>query len=163
MKQISYFITAGLLLLITGCGLKTAGEGEEPNAKRMPAEGIKVQGKITKLTLYKKEDQEIEPPAQKVDPSEPTSSKENPSTGKVSAGVRGLMIVEGEPEQNAGYDKALVTITEDTQIFHQEDQRRIPALIKDLKEGSEVIVYLIGSVAESYPPRGAAGTIVILN
>lgn len=163
VKQLYPFIIVGLLLLVTGCGLGTAGGGEEPSAKTMPYERIKVRGKITKLTLFKKEDREKEPFSQTGDPSEPTSSKEDPSIGKVSEGVRGSMMVEGDPGQKADYDKAQVTITKDTQIFRQEGEGRLPATLKDLREGGEVIVHLIGPVAESDPPQGTAGIIVIIN
>lgn len=162
MRSFYPLIVVGLFLLMTGCGLETEGKGED-TAQTFPAESIGIQGKITQLTLFKEEDREKEPSSKKGNPSDSISNKDDSSTGKVPKEVRGLIMVEGEPGKQGGRDKVRVTIKEDTEIFRQEGEGRKPAALEDLKEGGEVIVHLVGPVAESYPAQGTAGIIVIID
>lgn len=62
-------------------------------------------------------------------------------------------------EQDGSEDRVLVTVTDETRIFKQGDQKTGP---EDLKEGKQVAVKFKGPVAMSYPAMAKAGEILIL-
>ncbi len=68
-----------------------------------------------------------------------------------------LMVVGVEPD--GAEDSALVTVTDETLILKQGDQK---AGLEDLKEGIQVAVKFKGPVAMSYPVLAKAGEILIL-
>ena len=68
------------------------------------------------------------------------------------------LLVEGV-DQNGIEDRALVTVTNDTQIFMQDSQ---PAAITDLQEGLRVEVKFTGPVGMSHPVMATAGHIRII-
>ncbi len=70
--------------------------------------------------------------------------------------------IEGALEDDTQYDRAVVTITEQTRILKQEGQERVPATAEELKVGQRVEADFTGPVLESYPVQATASEIVIL-
>jgi len=73
----------------------------------------------------------------------------------------GFITVEGIIEQDTTYDKASVTITEDTII--QKGSLSTSFKLKDIKLGDTVEVVFKGPVAESYPVQGNADIVRIIS
>jgi hypothetical protein len=76
-------------------------------------------------------------------------------------GVVNTVRIEGELEDDTQYDRAMVTITDETRIFRQEGQERVAATVTDL-QGQRVEADFTGPVMESYPVQATASEIVIL-
>ncbi|MEZ6141989.1 MAG: DUF3221 domain-containing protein [Zavarzinella sp.] len=76
-------------------------------------------------------------------------------------GLTGSFLCDGERNPAFEYDKASVRVNEKTKILRLQGDKLVPATLKDLKEGGQVDVWLVGPVAESYPVQGTAGKIVI--
>ncbi|MCR2045047.1 DUF3221 domain-containing protein [Anaerosalibacter massiliensis] len=68
------------------------------------------------------------------------------------------VLIEGDIEENAMYDKANVAIKDSTKIY--KDDEEINA--EDLEEGQIIEVIFDGPVAESHPVQGTAKTINII-
>jgi len=73
----------------------------------------------------------------------------------------GNILVEGSIEEDTTYDKASVTITEDTII--QKGSLNTSFQLKDIKLGDKVEVVFKGPVAESYPVQGNADIVRIIS
>jgi hypothetical protein len=71
-------------------------------------------------------------------------------------------LVEENPLEDSGSNKASVGITAETQILIQQGQDRAPAAPEDLAVGQLVEATFIGPVAESYPVQTTAGSITIV-
>lgn len=92
-------------------------------------------------------------------PSGPPDS--DPSIrGTVSTVTGSTMLIEGVVESDTSFDKASVTITEDTQIFNADNR---PVSAVDLSPGLRVEAWFTGPVAESYPVQATASDIRILS
>ncbi len=77
-------------------------------------------------------------------------------------GIMGSILIEGAIEEDTQFDKASVTITEETRIFLQEGQERRPVTFEALQVGQRVEARFTGPVMESYPVQATAREIVIL-
>lgn len=71
-------------------------------------------------------------------------------------------LIEENPIEESGSDKANVAITADTLIFVQRGQDRVPAAPEDLAVGQIVEATFAGPVAESYPLQATVGSITII-
>lgn len=69
------------------------------------------------------------------------------------------LFIEGQLEKDTTYDRARVTITEETLIV--KGATEIP--LQDLKTGSKVEVEFTGPVMKSYPAQGTAKTIRVID
>lgn len=77
-------------------------------------------------------------------------------------GVLGSILVEGELEEDTRYDRASVTITDDTGIFTESGGELVRAGFGDLAAGQLVQATFTGPVAESYPVQATASEVIIL-
>lgn len=79
-----------------------------------------------------------------------------------SKGVLGIILVEGELQEDTKVDKASVTVTDKTKIFTEGNQDVLEdASFSLLQAGQLVEVEFTGPVRESYPVQATAKTIVI--
>jgi hypothetical protein len=105
----------------------------------------------------------------------PTNDAADDATGDGGVDIRGTITniqqtdgrvnsvrIEGTLEADTAYDKAVITITDQTRILKQEGQEHVPAAAEELKVGQRVEARFIGPVAESYPVQATANKIVIL-
>ena len=76
--------------------------------------------------------------------------------------IMGSILIEGAIEEDTQFDKASVTITEETRIFEQEGQERHQVTFDALQVGQRVEARFTGPVMESYPVQATAREIVIL-
>lgn len=74
----------------------------------------------------------------------------------------GSILIEGEIEEDTGFDKAFVRITDETRIFEQVGGERREVTFAALAVGQRVEAQFTGPVAESYPVQATASRIVIL-
>lgn len=77
-----------------------------------------------------------------------------------TSGHQGQLLVEGEIEEDTVYDKASVSITEETLI--QKKSLSSAFELADIQVGDTVEVIFTGPVAESYPVQGTASIIKII-
>lgn len=70
------------------------------------------------------------------------------------------ILVEEEPSQESGDNKAMVTVNEDTKLWLDGDPL-VKATVDGLVEGLRVDVWFTGPVAESYPVQATAGTVLV--
>jgi hypothetical protein len=92
-----------------------------------------------------------------------------PSTRADIAGVvtalditRGSMLIEEDPSQTSGSDKASVSVGSSTQFFARSGGALSNAALADVRIGQRVEAWFDGPVAESYPVQAKARTIVIV-
>ena len=78
--------------------------------------------------------------------------------GLVTAITLPQVVVEANPAESHGSDKARVRVTDDTQVLRQGEG---VMGITDLRVGQKVKVWFDGPVMESYPSQATAGVIVI--
>ena len=79
----------------------------------------------------------------------------------VAATDNGITIsIDGQLEEDTDYDRAVVTINQDTQITRQNGE---PVTMDDLQNGIQVEACFTGPVAESYPVQARASGVVILD
>jgi hypothetical protein len=76
--------------------------------------------------------------------------------------VAGSILIEGIVEEDTEYDRAFVTVTDETRIFEQVGEDRRPASFAALEIGQRVQARFTGPVMESYPVQATAAEIVIL-
>lgn len=97
----------------------------------------------------------------------PAASQEAPGeqggiTGFVTDVSGTNVLIENDPLEESGSDKASVEITPETRISRQQGQDQVPATPEDLEARQLVEAVFSGPVAESYPVQAAAGSITIL-
>lgn len=97
----------------------------------------------------------------------PVLSQEAPGeqggiTGFVTEVSGTSVLIENDPLEESGSDKASVEITPDTRISRQQGQDQVPATPEDLEAGQLVEATFSGPVAESYPVQATAGSMLIL-
>ena len=76
--------------------------------------------------------------------------------------VLGSILIEGELERGMPFDRASVTIREDTRIYDGRAGELVEARFEDLEVGQRVQAVFTGPVAESYPVQATASQILIL-
>lgn len=76
--------------------------------------------------------------------------------------VLGAVRIEGTIGEGTEYDKAVVAVTEETEILVRGPDGEEKATFDDLRVGQRVEATFVGPVAESYPVQATAGRIVIL-
>ena len=80
----------------------------------------------------------------------------------VQGEVLGTVRIEGTIGGGTEYDKAVVAVTEETEILLRGPGGEEKATFDDLRVGQRVEATFVGPVAESYPVQATAGRIVIL-
>ena len=78
--------------------------------------------------------------------------------GQVTAIALPMVIVEENPAESHGSDKARVRVTDGTQVLRQGEV----VGIAELQVGQQVKVWFTGPVMESYPAQATASVIVIV-
>ena len=78
-----------------------------------------------------------------------------------AAGGGSILVETPQGEPTFDYDKAMVRITDETDILRQSDSTYEEAAFEDLAQGQLVDVWFTGAVAESYPVQGTAKTVLI--
>ncbi len=78
--------------------------------------------------------------------------------GKITSVALPVILVEENPAEQYGSDKAAVGITDRTKVLRQGGDR---VGINELSVGQRVKVWFIGPVMESYPAQAKAGVIII--
>jgi hypothetical protein len=76
--------------------------------------------------------------------------------------VLGSVLIEGEREEDTSFDRANVTVKEDTRVYIENGGERVEAAFSDLGVGQYVEAAFTGPVAESYPVQATASEIVVL-
>jgi hypothetical protein len=76
--------------------------------------------------------------------------------------VATMLVVADGPAGASQYDKAQVTITEETTIWRPVGEGRETLDLGALHEGVRVAVRFTGAVAESYPVQATAGDVELL-
>ena len=71
------------------------------------------------------------------------------------------ILIEGKIEKGASYDKASVTVNDDTSVFLQADGSVSRTTKETLRVGQSVQATFTGAVRESYPVQAVAAEIVI--
>jgi hypothetical protein len=131
-----------LASILTGIGciifplllLVGCGSAGDTQAKEPGRSGVDIRGYITSI-----------------------SAMESASSGRL-----GSILIEGEFEQDTEFDKASVTVTDETRILRQIDGDTEEAAFSDLRVGQRVQAIFTGAVAESYPVQAYAVEITIL-
>lgn len=77
-------------------------------------------------------------------------------------GILGAILVEGEIKEDTLYDKAGITINDQTRIVMVQKEMRWQVAFDVLQVGQQVEVRFSGPVAESYPVQATAAEIAIL-
>jgi hypothetical protein len=92
-------------------------------------------------------------------------SQENGVRGVVTEASRSaeVVLVEEDPSEESGSAKGEFAVTEETEILEQRDGQLASVGFEVLRIGQMVEATYEGPVAESYPTRGVAGRIVILD
>jgi len=85
-----------------------------------------------------------------------------PLTGGARATL-GYLHIEGADEPDTEYDRAQVTVTDYTRIYRYRGSEKVPTSIDAIDPGDRIEVWLLGGVADSDPPQGLAGHIIILD
>ena len=97
----------------------------------------------------------------------PTAPDEDPgirgtiTTITPAAGGGSILVETPQGEPTFDYDKAMVRITDDTDILRLNGSTYEEAAFADLEQGQWVDVWFAGAVAESYPVQGTAKTVLI--
>ncbi len=91
-----------------------------------------------------------------------TSLDRDPETPRTGQTVLAVIRVEGVVEEDTRYDKASISITDQTLIFEQKGEVQKPLPLNALQKGQRVQAKFTGPVAESYPVQATASQIVIL-
>lgn len=86
----------------------------------------------------------------------------SPIQGFITSISGTVVLVEEDPADKWGSDKAAFTVTDETAILRQQGDELVPATFEDLQAGQLVTAAYRGPVAQSYPTQGMAGSIVIL-
>ncbi len=84
------------------------------------------------------------------------------SNSQSESAVTGFILIVGDAEEEFLYDRALVSITQDTEIYQRLDGQLVKFNFSDLKHGMTIEAWFTGSVAESYPVQAEAQFVVIL-
>ena len=91
-------------------------------------------------------------------------SPENRIRGEITEVSRSaeVVLVEEDPSDESGSAKGEFAVDDETEILDQRGGGPEPAAFEELRVGQLVEASYSGPVAESYPTRGVAGRIVIL-
>jgi hypothetical protein len=132
---------------------------EDKSAMGKLSDGPIIRGSVKKLKYVSKQE-----PAKNTsqNPNAPVSSSAGAAQPEpIKDGKIGGIDVEG-PATASPYDKASISINDETKILKQQDGKLIAAAVEDVTEGAEVEVYYNGPVLTSYPVQAGADVIVIL-
>jgi hypothetical protein len=80
---------------------------------------------------------------------------------QVSPGEPRTVLVEENPGEQSGSNKASVRLTDETRVLRRSGESVQRAAPEDLAGGQTVSVWFTGPVRESFPVQADAGTIVI--
>jgi hypothetical protein len=78
-----------------------------------------------------------------------------------TVGGQGVILVEERPQDRAGSDKASVTVSAATLIYHGRVSASTKGSFSDLREAQLVEVWFAGPVLTSYPVQATASVILI--
>ena len=125
--------------VLSGCADPKSGattSGEEPH---LPSAEADIHGFITKVGTVPQE-----------------------TNGNGSVGERvGVVLVEENPDEEAGSQKDSVTVTRATKLSEQRGRDLTAIDFDDLKAGQRARAWYTGPVAESYPRQATARVIVV--
>jgi hypothetical protein len=125
--------------VLSGCANPKPGattSGEEPH---LPSAEADIHGFITKVGTVPQE-----------------------TNGNGSVGERvGVVLVEENPDEEAGSQKDSVTVTRATKLSEQRGRDLAGIDFDDLKVGQRARAWYTGPVAESYPRQATARVIVV--
>lgn len=97
----------------------------------------------------------------------PGDSEEDPEGISVQGAITDIsdseVLVEENPGEAEVGEKGFFTVTEETGLFLQQDADQVPASFEDLAVGQSVVATYAGPVQMSYPSRGSAQSIVVLD
>jgi len=71
------------------------------------------------------------------------------------------ILIEGVLTHGNQYGNISVRITDDTQIFFKEGNKRRPASFENIKPGQNVAVIFKGPILQSYPPQATGRELII--
>ncbi len=80
-----------------------------------------------------------------------------------SGSTRGSIVLDSSKELHAAFAQAVVTLTEKTQVYIQQQQECEEISLAKLTQGQHIKVHSTGVVAQSEPPQIEATQIVILS
>ena len=84
------------------------------------------------------------------------------TNGDASVGKRvGVVLIEENPDEEAGSQKDSVTVTKATKLLERRGQDLTPIAFDGLKIGQQARAWYTGPVAESYPRQATARVIVV--
>jgi hypothetical protein len=85
------------------------------------------------------------------------------SNSQSDSDLMGFLLIEGEPEEDTAYQRALVTVHRQTAIYRREGEKTVRTTFSRLEEGMTVEVWFSGPTAESDPVQAAADTIIVIS
>ena len=94
--------------------------------------------------------------------ADPSETNQESIRGTITSISGSVVLVEADLSADSG-PKGYFTVTDETEIAKLEDDQRVAASFEDLAVGQQVQAAYAGDIAESYPPQGEAGSIVILD
>ncbi len=86
--------------------------------------------------------------------------QEAKGTGGVGERI-GVVLVEENPDEEAGAQKDSVTVTKATQLFERRGRNLTRIRFDNLKVGQRARAWYTGPVAESYPRQATASLVVV--
>ncbi|MDZ4178065.1 MAG: DUF3221 domain-containing protein [Coriobacteriia bacterium] len=81
------------------------------------------------------------------------------SLDRLESGEASLLVVADDDVVATAYDRAVVRVTQATEILDAGGNKRTTEYIRN---GLRVEVWFVGGVAESYPVQATAGTIAVI-
>lgn len=173
-----YVLVAGCVTLVCcvflGCaapGTAPTTMGDEPTARRstplLPSTGADIRGIITEVRQAPRESQS---PGQDEGsaPDAPVSNEDARSGSppgadgnKGAAAPIGVVLVEENPDEEAGSQKDSVTVTRATRLVEQRVHGLTSIRFDDIEVGQRIEAWYTGPVAESYPRQATARVIVV--
>ncbi len=156
-----HFLSKWTVLGLMGLALAACSTPNAEVGAKLPDEDPSITGTITRIEPARGAGQAGGAlPAG--DPDQPVSSDDPPAAGGTRRGILGTVLIEENPNEPSGSDKASTTVNKDTRILKQDGEKVVNAAFDDLKGGQRAQVWFTGPVAESYPVQATAGVILIL-
>jgi hypothetical protein len=125
--------------VLSGCANPKSGTtvgGEEPS---LPSSEADIRGVVTEVGRM---------------------PQEGNGGGSAGEGI-GVVLVEKNPDEEAGSQKDSVTIAKSTELFERRGRDLARMRFDDLKVGQRAKAWYTGPVAESYPRQATASLIVV--
>jgi hypothetical protein len=125
--------------VLSGCADPKSGATTSVEEPRLPSAEADIHGIITEVGRLPQE-----------------------TNGDGSVGKRvGVVLIEENPDEEAGSQKDSVTVTRATKLFEQRTSDLTQVGFDDLEVGQRARAWYTGPVAESYPRQATAKVIVV--